>query len=203
MQNAGRSTDHEPPQPKDYRAVADRNTQRLRRPGSTSRDGGGTPSPFAPTDAEKAGRQRCEPINRKHSSTRFSANLPAFTSIILMRNHAKYEFPINTSDAKELRLRLQWSKYGKLQSTENVDQYGFLSASDIRLFLQLGLRIRNNDVLLDLLLADIPAVTQNDLASAKKRMNYPIETTRDLINRLVEKRPGLRNLLIAMRKICR
>jgi hypothetical protein len=115
-------------------------------------------------------------------------------------SYAKNELPTSTSDAKELRLRLQWSKYGKLQSTENIDQYGFLSASDIRLFLQLGLRIRNNDVLLDLLLADIPAMTQDDLASANKRMDYPIETTRDLINRLVEKRPGLRNVLIVIEK---
>jgi len=132
--------------------------------------------------------------------TLLNALFGELASIYEHYSYAKYEFPTNMSDARELRLRLQWSKYGKLQSTENVGQYGFLSASDIRLFLQLGLRIRNNDVLLDLLLADISAITQNDLGSAKKRMNYPIETTRDLINRLVEKRPGLRNVLIAIEK---
>lgn len=99
-------------------------------------------------------------------------------------------------EAKELRLRLQWSMYGGLQSTQQVSRYGFLNAADIRLLLQLGLRIRNSDRFLELLLADLSAVKRHDLSSATVRMRYVINTTHQLIHRLVSKRPRLQKILL-------
>ncbi len=110
--------------------------------------------------------------------------------------YAAHELPTDTSDAKELRLRLQWSMYGGLQSTQQVSRYGFLNAADIRLLLQLGLRIRNSDRFLELLLADLSAVKRHDLSSATVRMRYVINTTHQLIHRLVSKRPRLQKILL-------
>jgi hypothetical protein len=113
-------------------------------------------------------------------------------------SYAASELPTDTSDAKELRLRLNWSKYGDMQSTQKVSEYGFLSADDIRLVLQLGLRIRNNDILFELLLADFSAIENSDLSIATERMQYAIKTTHELIHALVAKRPRLQPILDAI-----
>lgn len=113
-------------------------------------------------------------------------------------SYAAHELPTGTSDKRELRLRLQWSMYGNVQATQNVTQYGFLSAGDIRLLLQLGLRIRNNDCFFEMLLANITAVGHDDLSTAKRRMQYAINTTCELIYRLVSNRPRLEKVLRAI-----
>ena len=111
---------------------------------------------------------------------------------------AAHELPLADSDTRQLRVRLQWSMYGDLKSTQEISRYGFLSAGDIRLLLQLGLRVRNNDRFLELLLAELSAIRPNDLSSAKRRMEYALSTTLELIHRLTSKHPRLRKILLAI-----
>jgi hypothetical protein len=41
-------------------------------------------------------------------------------------SYAASELPTDTSDAKELRLRLNWSKYGDMQSTQTIRESPWL-----------------------------------------------------------------------------
>ena len=103
------------------------------------------------------------------------------------------------SGSDELRIHLEWSMYGTLHSTQEISRYGFLSAADIRLLLQLGLRVRNNDQLIRILLERRLASISDD-RSLRSRMRYTLDTTRQLLDRLVKKRPKLESILIEIKK---
>lgn len=109
--------------------------------------------------------------------------------------YASPELPKDTSDRKEVCLRLRWATYGALHSTEDLTRYGFLSDDDVRGVLQLALRVRNNDLFIDFLLKAPSAIEASDLAYADQRMSYAIHTAQTLINGLVEKHPRLQSVL--------
>jgi predicted nuclease with TOPRIM domain len=115
-------------------------------------------------------------------------------------SYALNELPRSNSDIGELKKRFKWSKYGELHSTREISRLGFLSVTDIQLLLQLGLRIRNTDQLLDILSESIIAegsnsVTANDLSSVAGRMKYIIRTTQQLMRGLIKKNPDLEEIM--------
>lgn len=114
---------------------------------------------------------------------------------------AQYEFPLVRMEQGKESVRLRFSKYGDVHWKEKLDSYGFLDASDIRLLLQLGLRIRNNDIVLDSLLerSDFP-VSENDIESFANRASYVASTAEELMNTIIEKRPALSNIKDAIER---
>lgn len=117
------------------------------------------------------------------------------TSLYEHYHYAGAGLPRDNSSIPELSVLLRYSLYGELRSVEDVTRCGFLTANDIRLLLQLGLRVRNNDVLVRLLLEDPDLATQPRLLELRRRMAFTIETTRHLIARLCEWRPALKEVL--------
>jgi hypothetical protein len=114
--------------------------------------------------------------------------------------YVAYELPSADSDPNLLKRRLQWGKYGSFRFANDVTRYGFLNASDIRLLLQLSLRVRNTDQLFDLFLVDLTKVTQGDLSYSVQRLKYTIATAEGLMSRLVERRPKLASIVDSIKK---
>ena len=65
-----------------------------------------------------------------------------------------FEIPTNLVDGpdanhKEVMRKMELCKYGTFKASENVQNYGFLNATQVRNIHQLSLRIRNTDLLID------------------------------------------------------
>lgn len=73
---------------------------------------------------------------------------------------------------RELEKRLKWSKFGEVSTVKDLGRYAILGAKEMQLLLQISLRIRNTDQLLDMLLEDPAAVTDVDLEELLARMEY-------------------------------
>jgi len=114
--------------------------------------------------------------------------------------YASRELPPDATDLQEIRLRLQWSIYGPLHSSQDVSRYGFLTVEDIGLLLQLSLRIRNTDILLQLMLEDPSNITPEEIDYAADRMEYAIRTTGELLRRLERNHPRLKTILNALER---
>ena len=109
--------------------------------------------------------------------------------------YALYELPEVSTPPNLLKRRFLWSKYGDVRSARDVSEYGFLQAGDIRLLLQLTLRVRNTDLYLDSLLSELPRISSSSLGSLGGRMEYAIITIREVLERLVSTRPQLEEIL--------
>jgi len=71
---------------------------------------------------------------------------------------------------------------------------------DIGLLLQLSLRIRNTDILLQLMLEDPSNITPEEIDYAADRMEYAIRTTGELLRRLERNHPRLKTILNALER---
>jgi len=108
--------------------------------------------------------------------------------------YASFELPLDPKDQQELKKRLKWSIYGNLRSTKDVTRFGFLNASDINSLLQLELRIRNNDLLIQQYLDDMPSVSNEQLKYMQHRLKLRMTDSYGLLERLFVKSPRLRNI---------
>jgi hypothetical protein len=133
-------------------------------------------------------------------TTLLNALFAELASIFEHYTYAAFELPIDPSGAFELKKRLRWSKYGGLRSTNDVGKLGFLDASNIRALLQLELRIRNDNALLDQLLEGIPDLTSRILQDTKNRLRQRIADAGWLLKQLVDKRPELERVLADLKK---
>ncbi len=96
--------------------------------------------------------------------------------------------------------RLRLARYGDLLSTEDFGRYGFLNAEDVRLLLQLRLRIRNNDLILDSLLEKQQNGRPIALEAIPGRASYASATANEVMRRLAGKRRRLRDTLNALKR---
>ncbi len=117
--------------------------------------------------------------------------------------YAAFELPKDCSDIPEMKMRLRWSMYGKLRSTNDVTRFGFLDASDIRALLQLELRIRNDNILLEQCveqLLDPPnSISEKQIDFVRNRLASRIEDAMRLLNRLFREQPQLKEVFNDMK----
>jgi hypothetical protein len=130
-----------------------------------------------------------------HEEKLLNALFGELANILEHYAYAVNELPLSADDPHTLRMRLQWSRFGNLRSTEEIDKYGFLKAGDIRLLLQLNLRIRNTDLLLDSMVSDLSTATELGLKAIRERMRYAIATSTALLKQLVAAQPVLAEVL--------
>ncbi len=120
-----------------------------------------------------------------------------YAELLHIREHYGYavkELPATTLEAADdpvaWRCSLIWAKYGELGSVSDFQRYGFVDAQEIQFLLQISLRIRNTDSLLDLLLENPGDVTISHIRRLAARMLYVIRSTDQLLHHLVKKRPA-------------
>ena len=105
-----------------------------------------------------------------------------------------HEMPASTDD--DLVVRLRWSQYGEVAAVSDIHRFGFLDEEEIQLLLQLGLRIRNNDIyckeLLDGHSSNPASITEDKLSYLRVRFQYTAYTAIDLLERFPRKQPNLR-----------
>lgn len=114
--------------------------------------------------------------------------------------YAAVELPTDHADVFELKRRLRWSKYGQLRSVNDVGKMGFLDASSIKALLQLELRLRNDAIVLDQFLEDLPSATTERLLNMRRRLAHRVLDVHWLLKRLVDSRPELERALVDLRK---
>ena len=90
-------------------------------------------------------------------------------------------FAAHSSRNPELKKRLKWSKLGELITVKDLSRYAILGPAEMQLLLQISLRIRNTDLLIDMLLASPSTITDEDLDEVRDRMEYGRESANKLI----------------------
>jgi hypothetical protein len=126
-----------------------------------------------------------------------------FGELANLYEHYSYvsaELPAPGAPESVLQQRFQMSRYGALRTLEDVTRFGFLAPNDVRLVMQLGLRVRNADELLNMLLSRLGSITAQDITSVRLRANYIVSTVTALMDRLMEGRPRLAKVAEAIRR---
>jgi hypothetical protein len=138
---------------------------------------------------------------QKHQrTTLLNALFAELANIFEHYTYAAFELPVDTSDTFELKKRLRWSRYGGVRSTSDVGKLGFLDAPNIKALLQLELRIRNDNVLLDQLLECIPDLTSHRLHDTRNRLRQRVSDADWLLKKLVAGRPRLERVFVNLKK---
>lgn len=106
-------------------------------------------------------------------------------------SYAAHEIPTTLEDEFEIQKRLRWSFYGKISSISDIEKLGFLSALNIKALLQLGLLIRNDDMLLQQLQEKKEEITPERLKYLKGRFKDRIENSERIISELIKSYPHL------------
>lgn len=105
--------------------------------------------------------------------------------------YSRYEVP-RSKDLEELLIRLRWSQFGEVKSAKGIEKLGNLRAGEIRLLLQLVLRIRNTDQMLDHFLSQERPLTSGELDMTRERMTYCLRTAFQVMHSIALDRPELR-----------
>lgn len=108
----------------------------------------------------------------------------------LFEHYTYAEAELKLAAHGEQAIRLKLSMYGQTQFASAIDKYGFLSVGNVRSVLQLQLRIRNVDLVLERLNA-APSIPARELDVVSSRMKYILATTRKLMDDLAAHRPKL------------
>lgn len=136
----------------------------------------------------------------RERQTLLNALFAELANILEHYTYAAAEFPTDETDAFELMKRLRWAKYGSVRSANDVGKMGFLDASSIKALLQLELRIRNDAIELDQLIEDVSSATPSRLRGTRARLADRVGDVGWLLNRLVDKRPALAEVLTDLKK---
>lgn len=95
------------------------------------------------------------------------------------------EFPKNGKDQEEVLTRSRWAQFGELKSVGELEKLGNLRPDEVRLLLQLNLRIRNNDQMfsdfMERIIERSVSLTEKDCGKARSRMKYCAETAREVL----------------------
>lgn len=132
--------------------------------------------------------------------TLLNALFAELANILEHYTYAAAEFPTDATDDFELKKRLRWSKYGAVRSANDIGKMGFLDASNIKAFLQLELRIRNDAIVLDQLIENVSAATPPRLQDVKARLRYRADDAGWLLQQLIARRPALSKTLADVKK---
>ena len=97
-----------------------------------------------------------------------------FAELRHIRQHYGFAGPEvpSLNQRRELEKRLKWSKFGEVTTVKDLSRYAILGAKEMQLLLQISLRIRNTDQLIDMLLEDPASITDADLGELLSRMDY-------------------------------
>lgn len=129
---------------------------------------------------------------QKHQrSTLLNALFSEIANIYEHYSYAAHEIPTTLEDEFEIQKRLRWSSYGKISSISDIEKLGFLSALNIKALLQLGLLIRNDDMLLQQLQEKKEEITPERLKYLKGRFKDRIENSERIISELIKSYPHL------------
>ncbi len=113
-------------------------------------------------------------------------------NIVEHYTYAKNEIALAMISEREKKIRLKFSKFGTLKSLEKIDQLGNLSTHQIRLILQLNLRIRNTDLLLDYFSESQTLLNETEIEQIKTRMHFCIYTAIEIIESIYQDRENLK-----------
>jgi hypothetical protein len=105
-------------------------------------------------------------------------------------SYAKNELFLILKSPQEQITRIRMSQFGVLRSIEKIELLGNLNSSQIRALLQINLRVRNTDQLLQDMLK-IDKITANDLERIQNRMSYCAKSANILLKTMIEKRKDL------------
>jgi hypothetical protein len=120
---------------------------------------------------------------QKHQrSTLLNALFSEIANIYEHYSYAAHEIPTTLEDEFEIQKRLRWSSYGKISSISDIEKLGFLSALNIKALLQLGLLIRNDDMLLQQLQEKKEEITPERLKYLKTASRIPKELSLSLLS---------------------
>jgi len=106
-------------------------------------------------------------------------------------SYAAFELPLIPENRFEVQKRLRWSAYGDIESTEDIEKLGFLDAVNIKALLQLGLLIRNDNLLLKQLLENEADITQDRLQYLRERFLMRVKNAERIIGELISSYPRL------------
>ena len=115
------------------------------------------------------------------------------TNILEHYIYAKNEIYLLQESEQEKTIRLRFSQFGKMVSLEKLDGLGNLSTNEIRELLQLNLRIRNTDLILQDMLDTNKKILDSDIARLKSRMSYCAKTALNLLESISKQRKELKN----------
>jgi len=87
-----------------------------------------------------------------------------------------------------------------LKSSVELEKLGNLRPDEIRLLLQLNLRIRNNDQMLVDFMHRAKSLSNEDFYKVKGRVTYCIKTAENLLNSICSNREELRLSFEALKK---
>lgn len=113
------------------------------------------------------------------------------TNVIQHYVYAERELHLLLKSESEKMIRLRFSQFGKMMSIENLNQLGNLSAMEIREILQLNLRIRNTDLILEDLQKN-DKISDFDIQRLKMRMELCKNTANSLIESITMNRKELK-----------
>lgn len=97
---------------------------------------------------------------------------------------------LTPDEIKYIKKVLLFTKYGKFISGKHFDRYGFLSEVEIKNLLQLSLRIRNSDYLIDLILDKSNTLTPEQYNEIAERANFICKSTQHLLSYIISKNPS-------------
>ena len=118
-----------------------------------------------------------------------------FAELRHIRQHYGYAGPeLPTSRNPELKKRLKWSKVGELITAKDLGRYASLGTAEMQLLLQISFRIRNTDLLIDMLLAEPSTVSDEDLDELRNRMEFGRRSANKLIAYMERQDPRLSSI---------
>jgi hypothetical protein len=97
-------------------------------------------------------------------------------------------------ESAEIKKQLKFGKFGELLTVKDLSRYAILGPAEMQLLLQISFRIRNTDLLIDILLADASCPSRRDLDELRDRMKYVRDSANELIEYIERQDSGLRSI---------
>lgn len=113
--------------------------------------------------------------------------------------YASNELDLALGSTEEKNTRIRMSQFGTLRSIDKIELLGNLSTTQIRELLQINLRVRNTDQILEDLLK-IDKLTSSELERVKVRMSYCISSSAELLESIAKSRSDLKTEYESLRK---
>ena len=125
-----------------------------------------------------------------------------FAEIANIFEHCVYAangLPLESIDLFEVKKKLRWAKHGfsksssdsALRSAGDIGRLGFLDATNIQLLIQFELKLRNDNLFIDLILEDEKNISEKNLDELNHRLISRIHQAAILLEGLVASKPEL------------
>ena len=119
-----------------------------------------------------------------------------FAELRHIRQHYGYAGPELRRDCKTPKLtkRLKWAKLGEVITVKDLSRYAILGAGEMQQLLQISLRVRNTDLLIDMLLGNVATIADEDVDEVCERMDYVVRSVNKLITYMEHKDSSLASI---------